>query len=233
MDQHLIVRRDKETQNLVNWLSYRRNRSKKPKEPVFNEPVFPVMPVTLNNIIIGQDFIYGCMVLELDYKWVLETRFQDTLNLCPQLTGENPFYQQGGQQTLKDLLESAEEQLQDYIHEYGQIQSTNKPFYELKNPEIGDEVSTLRTSIDDLDLLYGEITEDRIDTAIWKNAKVDLKYIDYSPRRADGDARFEAQNDEYWIDTPDRKKILRDPENKHKPIQVTISGKPIPFNISY
>ena len=227
MDQHLIVRRDKETQNLINWLSFQRNKSKKPTEPVFNEPAFPVMPVTLNDIIIGQDFIYGCMVLELDYKWVLETQFPHTLNLCPQLTGENPFYQQGGQQTLKDLLESAEEQLHNYIHEYGQIQSLTPPFYGFKNPEIGDEVSTLRTSRDDLDLLYGEITEDRTDKAIWKNG------LEYSPRRADGDARFEAQNDEYWIDTPDRKKILRDPENKHKPIQVTISGKPIPFNISY
>lgn len=145
------------------------------------------MPHTINEIVLGENFILACFQLDIDWERHIRTRPQFFPRHLKRLTL--------GDQTLGEIFEDAWDQVDEYnyvasrafepkLQQFAPLFNEETQSYELA--KIGDKVEYPRTSVDELEEIYGESTEERVDH------NPDLPH---DPTRYDGDARWSALSD--------------------------------------
>ena len=183
----------------------------------YTDRPIPVQPPTLQDRILGQRFIETCTVMNIPWQGVLLPGFdpfsKGWQSIVPSAGGaieddDNFVFEHNSesQTTLLDLFEDAVQEVFEYYCENGEIDDPYGPG--TREPQIGDTVQFLRKSTDNLDLLYGEPTEDRISRP--------PAGVEFDPSRYDGDARWSAQNLEVWYEGPSGPECLDlyDPETR-------------------
>ena len=212
-------------------------QSSLPREYDFKEhfPFSKKVSVSLPTIIdrkIGAELIEVLTLLGMEWEMVLRPNFQPPSawkTFCPTgYASEDRYSDVESDVTLMDLYEEAVTEASDYFDSYGMIDANwlddngNMLF---RKAQIGDDVQLLRTSKDELDLLYGEPKEERPSsgliirktllvtvTGTVKGHNIELPPYDFDSSRWDGDARFVAQQTE--ISTDKVEIDLHDPETR-------------------
>lgn len=154
----------------------------------------PAQPPTVSEVKLGERFINYAAMLGADWDSSIE---------------EAPRH---WPESLRNLFAEAQDQINEYVDRHGLIDGENeeeliitvayrtptgdrllvrekRSFLALRRPVIGDVVSFVRKSSDDLLDLYEEPEEDRPSTT---------PGAPFSPNRYDRDARWEAPQDEIW-----------------------------------
>lgn len=182
-----------------------------------NHPILAAAP-TLDDFILGEDFILACYCLDLDwekYRWSVPTLPRHYQRLIPHaLPDEDPvdadrefvlhhFADDAPRcresplaKTLGDIWFAAIEQCANWNFEFRGIFD---PETGIERPaRIGDYVQSFRKSSTDLSLLYDEPTEERITLGLSRDDSGRYHSTCTDPGRADGDIRWTAMADSQY-----------------------------------
>lgn len=199
----------------------------------YSDRVIPASQPTITDRIIGQELINALTIMGIPWDLVLQEDFKMPRYWIALLPGAPDEDDQPDGKTLEDLYIEAKLEESRYLEEYGEIDNEyigeDQPF--TRPAHIGDSVQWLRTSHDDLDSLYGELTEDRPSRTFHYREGIFLqngkprkghmiepyKDVPYTAERYDGDGRFNAQNTELCGESSDLWFIdLHDPEERKR-----------------
>ena len=200
-------------------------------------------PPTVSQRILGRNFIEACQVMGIDWtKYTVDREPPSEWNsLYPAAGGsieddDNFVYEHNvdREQSLMDLWQQAVDEVAEYFADHGEIDANLRidGVDVLRRPQIGDEVDYVRKSRDDLDLLYGEPTEDRpsnpaiiihpgtfLDASgrVYRGFSVEETDVPFEPGKWDGDARFGAQDNEICYEDKDGIQFidLADPDTRN------------------